>query len=92
MIDPISLLSAASLIWSLLHPQADITLPGTIRGSATMVGDSLVVTFKDAPSLKIVVLFSFHLKVESVTISESQVVLKFSGSNWIKQKTFAVTE
>jgi len=89
-IDPISLLSVASMVWQLLHPQCDVSLPGQMSAEATMVGDALVVTFKDAPSIRVVMLFTFQLKVEAVSISESKVVVTFSGSRFIRQKTFEV--
>ncbi len=87
-ISPMLILSGLSMLWQLLNPQMDVILPGEIAATATMVGDSLVFTFKDAPSVKIVMLFSFNLRVESVAISESKVVAKFSGSRFITQKTF----
>lgn len=90
LIDPISILSIASLVWTLLHPQCDVTLPGTVSASASMTDGVLAIRFTDKPSLRIVMLFAFNLSVESVTISESQVTLHFSGSRWIKQKTFEV--
>jgi hypothetical protein len=89
-VDPMTILSVASLVWGLLHPQADVTLPGAIGATATMRGDELVITFQQAPSVKIVMLFTFQLKVESVSISESKVVVTFSGSRFIRQKTFEV--
>ena len=89
-IDPISLLSIASLVWQVLHPVADLTLPGQVSASATMSGDTLLVTFTDAPSARLAVLFTLNLRVESVSISETKVVLHFSGSRWVTQKTFEV--
>ncbi len=90
LVDPMTILSVASMVWGLLHPQADLTLPGAMSATAVMRGEELVVTFRDAPSLRLVMLFTFQLRVESIAISETKVVLSFSGSRWIKSRSFEV--
>ena len=68
------------------------TLTRTLESLAPQLehGDELLVTFKEAPSVRLVLLFTFTLRVESVSISDSKVVVKFSGSRWIKERTFHV--
>ncbi len=77
-------------IFSLLHPSCDVVLPGQIIANATLNGDSLIVAFDKAPSVKLVWLFTFSLTVKRVTISQSNIHVEFSGSRWIKSRDFAV--
>lgn len=92
-IDPLTAWTVLSIvrdIWSLLHPSADLQLGGNVSASAAMVGDTLAIDFSECPSVKLTMLFTFMLKVNRVEISESKVRLVFSGSRWIRERTFAV--
>lgn len=89
-VSPMLILSGISMVMQLLNPQADLTLPGSISASATMHGDELLVTFRDAPSVRLVMLFTFTLRVESVAISKERVTVNFAGSRWIKSRSFEV--
>lgn len=89
-VDPMTVFSVISVIWQLLHPIADVTLPGTVSATAVLVDDTLVITFKDKPSIRIAVLFTFNLAVDRVDVKPDKVKLVFSGSRWVKEKTFTV--
>lgn len=91
-VSPMLILSVLSTVWQLLHPQADLQLPGRVTCDAVMSDGVLLVTFSERPSIRLVMLFTFNLGVESVRIARESVVVKFSGSRWIKERTFEVRE
>ena len=91
-VSPMLILSVLSTVWQLLHPQADLQLPGHVACEAVMTGGVVTVTFSSMPSVRIVMLFTFQLGVQSVVISRESVVIKFSGSRWIRERTFEVRE
>lgn len=91
-VSPMLILSVLSTVWQLLHPQADLQLPGHITCDAVMTDGVVTVTFGSRPSVRIVMLFTFQLGVQSVVISRESVVIKFSGSRWVRERTFEVKE
>jgi hypothetical protein len=91
-VSPMLILSVLSTVWQLLHPQADLSLPGRVTCDAVMSDGGLLVTFNERPSIRLVMLFTFNLGVESVRVSRESVVIKFAGSRWIKERTFEVRE
>jgi hypothetical protein len=86
----LTIASAVKNILALLWPSVDLTLGGNVSATATLKGDVLHVDFTQGPTVRIRSLFEFNLAVKHVEISESQVFVEFSGSRWIKSRTFAV--
>lgn len=82
--------SAIRDIASILWPSVDLTLPGQIAADAMLSGDTLTVNFTQPPRVKISFLFRFDLGVRKVTIQPHKVTVDFSGSSWIKQRSFDV--
>ncbi len=91
-VSPMLILSVLSTVWQLLHPQADLSLPGRITCDAVMSSGVLNVTFNERPSVRIVMLFTFQLGVQSVAINRDRVVVAFSGSRWIRERTFEIKD
>lgn len=92
-VDPLTAWSIFSMlrdIWSLLHPTCDLQLGGTVSAGAVLADGKLAIDFKDCPSIKLVALFTFQLKVQRIEITESSVRLVFSGSRLVKERTFQV--
>ena len=85
-----SVLSVMRMVWSVLNPSADLTLGGNVSAEAVLNGDMLTVTFKQMPSIRLVSIFTFQLGVQRVEISPTKVRLVFSGSRWVKERTFEV--
>ena len=82
-------------ILSLLNPSVDVILPETIAATAKLqddYSDNLIVEFTKGPTIRLTWLFQFNLKVERVEISEQQIRVVFSGSRWVKERTFRVEE
>lgn len=77
-------------VYSLLNPQADLKLGGNVSAVATLTGDVLSVKFNQAPSIRLVALFTFQLGVERVDISAETVRVLFTGSRFIRERTFKV--
>jgi hypothetical protein len=77
-------------VWSLLHPTCDLQLGGNVTATAVLQGDVLTVDFQQAPSVKLVALFTFNLGVQRVTITEKNVHIDFSGSRLVKSRDFSV--
>lgn len=91
-VSPMLILSVLSTVWQLLHPQADLSLPGRITCDAVMSNGVLLVTFNERPSIRLVMMFTFNLGVQSVAIDRESVVVKFSGSRWIRERTFEIKD
>lgn len=94
-VDPMTVLTVISVlngIWQMLHPTADITLGGNVSCEAVLNDGVLSIKFTQAPNIRIVAWFTFNLGVESVDISADRVRVGFSGSRWIKERTFEVTQ
>lgn len=92
-IDPLTAWSIFSMLrefWELLHPTCDLILGGNISGNILLNGDTLEIAFKEPPSIKLVALFTFNLRVKRVEISERRVHVDFGGSRLIKSRTFDV--
>lgn len=92
-IDPVSLYLICSniwTIWQITHPVADIGMGGKLAFEGVMENDTLTIKFTDGPQIRIVLLFSFKLTVTEVRITKQHVVIFFSGSRFIKQKTFDI--
>lgn len=92
-INPLTLLSIFQVmkgIYSLLKPQADLILGGNISATAVLRGDVLHVEFQQMPSVKLIAMFTFNLAIKYVDISTEFVHVHFSGSSWVKERTWAV--
>lgn len=93
-IDPIStawtVITIVRMVWGVLHPTADLKLGGTVTATGTLNGDTLTVKFKNGPSIRLIMLFTFNLGVSQVIISPRNVHVDFTGSRWIKSKDFPV--
>lgn len=92
-IGPMTIWTIASMIrdlFKLLHPTCDLQLGGNISATCELMGDVLAVDFQQAPSIKLVALFTFQLSVERIEITEQSVRLKFGGSRLVKERTFDV--
>lgn len=92
-VDPMTILTVVSVlngIWQALHPTADLTLGGNVSCEAVLHGDNLAIRFSQAPSVRVVAWFTFNLGVESVDVSAERVRVGFSGSRWVKERTFEV--
>ena len=90
-ISPGTVLTIVSVIrgvWSLLNPSADLQLGGNVSASAVLTGDTIAIDFQQCPSIRLVALFTFQLRVERVEISDKSVRVVFGGSRFIKERTF----
>lgn len=88
----ITILQVARGVWSLLNPTCDLQLGGNVSATAVLTGDVLAIDFQQAPSIKIVALFTFQLSVNRVEISERNIHVEFGGSRLIKSRDFVVGE
>jgi hypothetical protein len=77
-------------LWSLLHPTCDLQLGGNVSAVATLNDETLTIEFQQCPSIKLVALFTFQLRVTRVELTESSVRLTFGGSRLVKERTFLV--
>ena len=77
-------------IFSILHPSADVILGPQISASAVLRDDAIVVTFSKGLSLRFTWLFSFNLQVKSVTITDNNIHIEFTGSRFVRSRDFAV--
>lgn len=86
----LTVLSVIRSVYMLLHPQCDVQIGANVSAVATLVGDCLTIKFDQAPQLRIVTLFTMVLSVDRVEITAERVRLVFSGSRWIKERSFEV--
>ena len=86
----LTIVSVIRGVWSLLNPTADLQLGGNVSATAVLTGDTLAVDFQQCPSIKLVALFTFQLRVERVEITETSLRVLFGGSRLVKERTFAV--
>jgi hypothetical protein len=77
-------------LWSLLHPSCDLQLGGNVSAAAVLSGDELAIEFQQCPSIRFVALFTFHLSVKRVVITQSNVHVEFGGSRIIQSRDFEV--
>lgn len=77
-------------VWSLLHPTCDLQLGGNVSATAVLAGDEMTIEFQQCPSIKFVALFTFHLSVKRVVITQSNVHVEFQGSRVIQSRDFEV--
>ena len=68
----------------------DLLLGGNVSASAVLLGETITVDFQQCPSVKLVALFTFHLSVKQVVITEENVHVEFGGSRLVKSRDFAV--
>jgi hypothetical protein len=85
-----NILSLVRSIYQLLHPSCDLHLPGQVSARANLIGDTLIVDFQQGPSITLVALFTFQLQVKRIEITETSVRVLFSGSRFVKERTFSV--
>jgi hypothetical protein len=92
-IGPMTIWTIATVIrdlFSLLHPTCDLQLGGNVSATGELSGKMLAIDFQQAPSIKLVALFTFQLSVKRVEITEESVRLVFAGSRIVKERTFQV--
>lgn len=92
-IDPLtiySIFSTIRTIWQMLHPTADLFIGSEIGAVGQMSDDMLDIKFNPQPQIRITWLFSFKLGIREVQIYHNKLIIFFSGSRWITQKTFDV--
>lgn len=92
-IGPVTIWTVVTIVrdlFNLLHPTCDLQLGGNISVTGELTGDTLTLEFQQAPSVKLVALFTFHLSVEQIEITERAVRLKFGGSHLVKERSFEV--
>jgi hypothetical protein len=77
-------------VFELLHPSADLSLPDQIAATAMLSSDTITISFDKAPSIRLCWIFSINLAIKSVSISDSNVHVEFSGSRWVKSRDFEV--
>ena len=77
-------------IFSLLNPTCDLQLGGNVAATGVLRGDTLTIDFQQCPSVKLVALFTFQLAVKQVEITEKSIRVVFSGSRFVKERTFQV--
>jgi len=82
--------SAFSGIAALLSPHLDLLLPGQVSCSMVLNSDVITVDFEQAPTVKLVELFTFNLVVKRVVITDRNIHVQFSGSRLIQSRDFAV--
>jgi hypothetical protein len=79
-------------ILSILNPTADVQLGDTIQANCILDGERINVTFDKGPAIRLKMLFTFQLVVKRVEITEQQIRVVFSGSRFVKERTFKVEE
>jgi len=92
-IDPMTAWTVVSIIrsvWSLLHPTCDLQLGCNVSATAVVRNNALTIDFQQCPSIKLVALFTFQLRVDRVELTESSVRVLFGGSRLVKERTFVV--
>ena len=78
-LDPGTLLTILSIIWSLAHPRIELRLPGEVRATVTMEGDEIVVNFTKSPSVVITALFTAEMQIDRATLSATKATLHLLG-------------
>ena len=86
----LTIVSVIRGVWSLLNPTADLQLGGNVSATAVLAGETLTVDFHQCPSIKLVALFTFQLRVERVELTETSLRVLFGGSRLVKERTFTV--
>ena len=77
-------------IFALLNPTCDLQLGGNVSATGVLKSDTLTIEFQQCPSVKLVALFTFQLSVKRVEITEQSIRVVFSGSRFVKERTFQV--
>lgn len=94
-LDPLtiwSIFSVLKTVWALLHPQADLTLGGNVSATAILQGETLAIDFQQMPSIRLVMLFTFHLAVRRLELSPDQCRILFSGSRLVRERTILIRD
>lgn len=94
-LDPLtiwSIFSVLKTVWALLHPQADLTLGGNVSATAVLQGETLAIDFQQMPSIRLVMLFTFHLAVRRLELSPDKCRILFSGSRLVRERTILIRD
>lgn len=76
-----SLISLGEGMWSLFHPQGDITLPGTMEFTATLKNKVIYIDFETKPQINVRAWFiHFAPAIRRAEVSAKQTRLLFEGS------------
>lgn len=88
----LTVVNVISTIYQLFNPSLDLTSGATVSFEAfyDAANDRFDLTFKDGPTAILNWLFTFPLKIERVLISDHKIDVFFSGSMWIKSRSFSV--
>lgn len=87
----LTIVSVVRGLWSLLNPTCDLQLGGNVSATAVLTGDTLAIDFQQCPSVKLVALFTFQLRVDRIEVVEDKHVrVLFGGSRLVKERTFTV--
>lgn len=87
-----SVVSMIRDVVALLRPSVDLILPEQIVFTTTLNGDTITVNFDSGPTVKLTWLFTFNLKLKSVTVTPQNIHVEFTGSRWIKSRDFKVID
>lgn len=86
-VDPISIcwsvFSVLSLIWQVMHPKCDLQLGGSVEAEAVLSGDTIIVSFREMPSVRLTVIFEMMLSVTGLEISTEKVKMLLHGEGMI---------
>lgn len=94
-VDPFTVWTVLSIfrtVWSLLHPSADLQLGGNVSATAMLQGDTLGIDFQQMPQIRLVWIFTFRLGVRRVEITPTAVRILFTGSRFIQERSFEITD
>lgn len=86
-VDPISIcwsvFSVLSLVWQVMHPKCDLQIGGSVEAEAVLVGDKILVSFREMPSVRLTVIFEVMLAVTGLEISTEKVKMLLHGEGMI---------
>lgn len=86
----LTIFSALSLVWSLLHPRITLNLPGNMEADLTLTdADTLFVEFVTPPSVTVVFGLSFSGEPNSLTLRERSAEIAYRAAVFSRVKKWA---
>lgn len=86
----LTIFSALSLVWSLLHPRITLNLPGNMEADLTLTdADTLSVEFVTPPTVTVVFGLSFSGEPNSLTLRERSAEIEYRAAFFSRSKKWA---
>jgi len=94
-LDPITIsiiFQTLNFLYQVINPKIDLQVPGDLSADIAFKGDKVDVEFKKMPYIHVSAWWNFNLGVKNISLTDSEAVLNFTGSRWIKSRKLTIVD